>query len=214
MNEQKDIDFNMKKKPAQARSKSTVSAIIQACAQILEKDGYGALSTNEVARVAGVSIGSVYEYFPGKEAIVATMARAMLESNMDKLYSELSSKHDNDFETAMRHWIGTLFELVKSNKKILQALIFEAPYIWKLFPINNLQVQLLQVALKGAARSRDQYRIMVRPEVLYLISSLTAGTLFNLAFAPPPGLKSNLVLDELTARILDWLKDGSPAAEA
>lgn len=148
MNEQKDIDFNMKKKPAQARSKSTVSAIIQACAQILEKDGYGALSTNEVARVAGVSIGSVYEYFPGKEAIVATMARAMLESNMDKLYSELSSKHDNDFETAMRHWIGTLFELVKSNKKILQALIFEAPYIWKLFPINNLQVQLLQVALK------------------------------------------------------------------
>lgn len=201
------IDFSMKKEPTQARAQATVKAIIQACAQILEKEGYGALSTNEIARVAGVSIGSVYEYFPGKEAIVASMTKALIDTHLKKLHTTLGAQHDNDFETAMRHWVGTLYHLLKKNKKILQALIFEVPYFFQLFSINNLQLEVLQVVLKGAARSQTQYQVAVKPEVLYLICNLTGGTLFSLVFAPMPGLDSQHVLDELTARILKWLQE-------
>lgn len=62
-----------RKMPRQGRSTETVRAIIEATARILEQDGLGAFTTNAVAERAGVSIGSLYQYFPGKEALVGAL---------------------------------------------------------------------------------------------------------------------------------------------
>ena len=62
-----------RKKPLQARSAATVQAILQAAAHILETDGLAACSTNAVALKAGVSIGSLYQYFPSREAITKAL---------------------------------------------------------------------------------------------------------------------------------------------
>jgi AcrR family transcriptional regulator len=62
-----------RKRPAQARSTETVAVILTAAAHILEKDGYGQYSTNAIAKRAGVSIGSLYQYFPGKDAITIAL---------------------------------------------------------------------------------------------------------------------------------------------
>lgn len=78
------VDQNLyqpRKIPRQARSKACVSAILDAAARILTEEGYAAATTNQIAEVAGVSIGSLYEYFPGKEAIFAALrARLTAES--------------------------------------------------------------------------------------------------------------------------------------
>lgn len=65
----------MRKQPRQRRSKVTVDAVLEAAARILEERGLGALNTNLVAERAGVSIGSLYQFFPTKKAIVAELAR-------------------------------------------------------------------------------------------------------------------------------------------
>jgi AcrR family transcriptional regulator len=62
-----------RKRPAQARSAETVAVILAAAAHILERDGYGQYSTNAIAKHAGVSIGSLYQYFPGKDAITIAL---------------------------------------------------------------------------------------------------------------------------------------------
>jgi AcrR family transcriptional regulator len=62
-----------RKTPRQARSASTFEAIVEAAARILEREGYGGFSTNAVAETAGVSIGSLYQYFPRKEALVGAL---------------------------------------------------------------------------------------------------------------------------------------------
>jgi AcrR family transcriptional regulator len=64
-----------RKKPAQARAQATVDAILSAAARIFETHGYRAGTTNRIAERAGVSIGSLYEYFPGKDAILIALAR-------------------------------------------------------------------------------------------------------------------------------------------
>src|SRR6516165_7192502 len=62
---------NPRKLASQERSRLTVEALIEATARILTKDGYDRASTNRIAEAAGVSIGSLYQYFPSKEALVA-----------------------------------------------------------------------------------------------------------------------------------------------
>ena len=62
------------RKPArQQRAQATVEAILQAAARILAKDSLAGLNTNRVAEVAGISIGSLYQYFPNKEALIAAL---------------------------------------------------------------------------------------------------------------------------------------------
>lgn len=62
-----------RKAPRQARATATVDAILEAAARILERDGLDRYSTNGVARVAGVSVGSLYQYFPSKDALTKAL---------------------------------------------------------------------------------------------------------------------------------------------
>ncbi|HEX5378059.1 MAG TPA: helix-turn-helix domain-containing protein [Phenylobacterium sp.] len=69
-----------RKRPRQARAAATVAAVIEAAAHILEAEGLNGFNTNAVAARAGVSIGSLYQYFPGKDAILAALIRQEAEA--------------------------------------------------------------------------------------------------------------------------------------
>jgi len=73
-----------RKAPSQSRSEKTVAAILEAAAQVLETDGLEGFNTNAVARRAGVSIGSLYQYFPGKDALTL----ALLHREGDHFHTE------------------------------------------------------------------------------------------------------------------------------
>ena len=64
-----------RKRPVQRRSQETVRAILEAAAQVLERDGLAAATTDRIAERAGVSVGSLYQYFPSKQAIVLALAQ-------------------------------------------------------------------------------------------------------------------------------------------
>jgi AcrR family transcriptional regulator len=70
-----DHPTNQRRSPKQARSRATWEAIVEAASQILERRGAEALSTTEVAERAGVSVGTLYQYFPDKHAILLAAAR-------------------------------------------------------------------------------------------------------------------------------------------
>ena len=77
-----------RKRPLQTRSRETVAVILEATARILEAEGLEAANTNAIAARAGVSIGSVYQYFPDKSAIFAELihkAEADLGDNLEML---------------------------------------------------------------------------------------------------------------------------------
>jgi AcrR family transcriptional regulator len=78
------IPVTPRKKPLQKRSLATFEAILTAAAHILEERGLAGFNTNVVAERAGVSIGSLYQYFPSKDAIlVALMERSFVAFSED-----------------------------------------------------------------------------------------------------------------------------------
>ncbi|MDR3488568.1 MAG: TetR/AcrR family transcriptional regulator [Bradyrhizobium sp.] len=102
-----------RKTPIQERSKATVDVIAEAAARILAKEGAEALTTNRIAEVAGVSVGSVYQYFPNKEAIVA----ALLETRL---------MHSRSLIEALPIADGTsLADLIRERVAILTRIAFD-----------------------------------------------------------------------------------------
>ncbi len=69
------MDIEPRKQGRQARAKATASDIVEAAARILEGERMDTLNTHRIAERAGVSIGSLYQYFPNKEAILASLVR-------------------------------------------------------------------------------------------------------------------------------------------
>lgn len=62
-----------RKRPLQARSQATVRAILEAAARVLARESLAGFNTNRVAEIAGISVGSLYQYFPNKEALVTAL---------------------------------------------------------------------------------------------------------------------------------------------
>jgi len=69
----------MRKEPRQARSRATVETIIQAGARVLSREGWAGFTTNKVADLAGVSVGSLYQYFPDKLSLVDAIRQNHLD---------------------------------------------------------------------------------------------------------------------------------------
>lgn len=116
--------YSLKKIPSQARSKATVDAILTAGTRILISSGYSKASTNRIADVAGVSIGSLYEYFPGKEAIFAEIRRREDQRLFDLTMSPPEPK---SVEGLIRSNVSIYLEFVQSNLDLHTALINDVP---------------------------------------------------------------------------------------
>jgi AcrR family transcriptional regulator len=97
---------NPRKNPRQRRSAALVEAIYEAGARILETEGLAGLNTNRVAAVAGVSVGSLYQYFPSKEAIVAGLLRQSRQDLLDGMRQVLAVSEGEPFEVVVDRLLG------------------------------------------------------------------------------------------------------------
>jgi AcrR family transcriptional regulator len=90
-----------RKTPRQSRSLATVEAVLEAAARILEERGPDGLNTNAVAERAGVGIGSLYQYFPNKHALVAALVRRSTAALHARLATAGPQALAGDFETGI-----------------------------------------------------------------------------------------------------------------
>lgn len=100
-----------RKQPRQRRSITLVRAIREACLRILEHEGAEALTTNRIAEVAGVGVASVYQYFPNKDAILASVYEELLlheREAITALFMDVATKSSRDaLESLIDHGIDS-----------------------------------------------------------------------------------------------------------
>ena len=113
--------LNPRKLPRQARSRALVDAILDAAARILEEQGREALNTNLVADKAGVSIGSLYQYFPNRDAIIAAVADRH-GHRVHHCVADLNLKAETSLENAIGRITHSLFSAHALNPALHAAL--------------------------------------------------------------------------------------------
>jgi AcrR family transcriptional regulator len=90
-----------RKAPAQQRSAVTIETILQAAALVLQKHSLAGFNTNRVAEVAGVSVGSLYQYFPNKDALVASLIERAQQALLDRLQAALAEARGRPLEEGL-----------------------------------------------------------------------------------------------------------------
>jgi AcrR family transcriptional regulator len=114
----------------QARSHATVDAIIDAAAQVFERHGYAAGTTNRIAARAGVSIGTLYQYFPGKDAILVELMRRHMREGAETLAPLLVELADRRIalEDGLTRLVEAMVSLHRGAPRLHRVLFEEAPH--------------------------------------------------------------------------------------
>ncbi len=113
----------LRKEPVQARSQDTVDTILEASAQILQKEGEAALTTNRIAAHAGFSIGTLYQYFPNREAILSAMATREQAHILKKLEAVFATLDPTDPEPTVREAVAALLGAFRGRHGVRRAII-------------------------------------------------------------------------------------------
>ena len=116
--------INARKFPRQERSKVMVEAILEAAAEVFAELGYARTTTNKIAERAGVSVGSLYQYFPNKDALVASIYKEhqikihLVARNALKRLGD----HSITLEEVLRLYLNELNEVHEANPTVIKAL--------------------------------------------------------------------------------------------
>jgi AcrR family transcriptional regulator len=112
----------MLKIPVQKRSKETVASIVESCARLLVQEPYHAITTDKIAEMAGVSIGSLYQFFANKEAIVAAVIDDLLQKDLAYIEENLAKLQVTNLDDKVRAFIDIGFTRFHDNRPLRTAL--------------------------------------------------------------------------------------------
>jgi len=187
--------YLLRKNPIQRRSKATVEAVLEAGARLMFTIGYDKASTNKIAEKAGISIGSLYEYFPGKDAIFAEIRR-----RQDHRYARLVQAEPvpATFRETLRLNIKTYIRLALSNIELHAALVRDVPK----FATSEAESILIVDSLEQSNRTINSRAIKLRPQcdtaiALELTTRVLRSTIDDYAMHAPEQLKQSVVTDQL-----------------
>ncbi len=193
-----------RKRPQQSRSCETVEAILTAAARILVRDGYAGTSTNRIAEVAGVSIGSLYEYFPNKDAILATLRQRQHDRMQGVMSAALADMLELPLDAAVRKTIEVMVEAHSVDPALQAALMWQVPDHVS-GPFHSVEHHFFELTTAYLESHREE----VRPKDLELAALFSAQTVQSLTHAAriafPERLKDGSLTDELTDLILRYL---------
>src|SRR6202453_5089907 len=99
-----------RRRPQQRRARQTVDAVLDAVARILKREGMKAVTTNRIAEVAGVSIGSVYQYFPDKRAIFVALHERHIQEIDRLVEAKLVENATSSLDALMRAVIEAMID--------------------------------------------------------------------------------------------------------
>jgi AcrR family transcriptional regulator len=118
-----------RKRPLQTRSRRTVDAVVKAAAQVFATRGYAGGTTNHIAERAGVSIGTLYEYFPNKDALLVALMEKHIrdgERVLQRAAAEMAGRTVGIRES-VRHFVRAMVDFHAHERALHRVLFEESP---------------------------------------------------------------------------------------
>ena len=123
--------FQPRKKPQQVRSRRTWDRTLAAAAHVFAENGYASTTTDQIAKAAGLSIGSLYQYFPNKDAVLHVLAMDHINDADAQIKKALGAAVGHTTDVSIRDWlrpvIDTLINIHAASPNLHRVIFDEAP---------------------------------------------------------------------------------------
>ncbi|MGY3233812.1 AcrR family transcriptional regulator [Bradyrhizobium sp. USDA 4472] len=196
-----------RKKASQERSRATVDALVEATARILVREGFEKTSTNRIAEVAGVSVGSLYQYFPGKEALVAAVIDRHNEEIMALVRAALVEVAEMPIEKAVRRLVTVAIEAHRIKPELHRVLAEQIPRAGKLdVEAYNREIHALVRAYLDSRKEMRKVDLDVATFIcVSAIEAVAHNVVLNRVEILPEKIVRTLV-DETTQMVVGYLR--------
>jgi AcrR family transcriptional regulator len=201
------IPTNPRKSASQERSRATVQALLDATARVLTKEGYDRASTNRIAATAGVSVGSLYQYFPNKEALVAALVARHNREMLDLLREALKEVASLDLATAIARLVRAAVDAHRVDPALHRVFDEQVPRMGQLAKIEALQGETFQLVRHYLEKRRDEIAVRdLDSATSILVTTVEALThQFVIHRADAPGRDCERFIDEVTRLVVGYL---------
>jgi AcrR family transcriptional regulator len=200
---------NPRKMASQKRSRLTVDALVEATARVLTKEGYHRASTNKIAAVAGVSIGSLYQYFPSKEALVAAVIERHTQELSRVVRDTLLKVAARPIEIAVRELVVAAIDAHRVDPRLHRVLDEEVPRTGRLENIDAV-VRNACALFRGYLEAHRREIGIANLDLAAFILVTTVEALTHSAVLHRPDLlageKAGEFVDEVTRLVLRYLR--------
>jgi AcrR family transcriptional regulator len=188
-----------RKKPTQARSKATVDAILAAAAQVLEVKGYAGATTDRIAERAGVSVGSLYQYFPNKDALLVALAERHIDEGF-ALVRELLADALREPPTIgglLRRFVDALFALHENEPRLHRVLFEEVPLPSSVRSELRRRENALASEVRALLEAFPQVKVRDASVTAYILVHTVDALVHNFVLHPPKEIDSEQLKEEL-----------------
>jgi AcrR family transcriptional regulator len=186
---------NPRKSASQERSRLTVNALLEATARILVREGFDKASTNRIAEVAGVSVGSLYQYFPSKEALVAALIDRHNQDVGQLVRAELAQAVGLPIAQAVRKLVTVAVKAHRMDPKLHRVLTEQIPRVGRLEKVETFNRQNYALFRGYIEGRRDEIRA-VDPELAAFVCVTSIEALTHTAVLHQK-IVSDSAMDEL-----------------
>lgn len=200
---------NPRKQASQERSRATVDALVEATARILVREGFDKASTNRIAREAGVSIGSLYQYYPSKEALVAAVIDRHVQEQLQVARAALAEVASLPIEKAVRRLVAVAIDAHRVNPSLHRVLAEQIPRTGRLGKKDAFNREIHELVREYIEKRRDEIRT-VEPGLAAFVCVTTIEALTHAAVLYRPDILSDraagALVDEVTRLVLRYLQ--------
>ena len=199
-----------RKHAAQDRSRATVNALIEATAHILVKEGFDKASTNRIAQRAGVSIGSLYQYYPTKEALVVAVIERHHEDLMQVVRAAVSGIDALPLEQGIRRLVRAGIDGHRVDPALHRALTEQIPRMGRLGNVDAYNHEAHGLARDYLEARREEIRVVDLDMAAFVVATSVEALTHTAVLRQSEvldGLGADALVDEVTHLVLRYLMD-------
>lgn len=173
----------LRKRPTQSRSRAVVDAVLEAATEMLARTR-GELSMQEVARRAGVGIGSLYDYFADRPSILAAVIAKVTEDNTKAFERELAALRDAPLDDALTAMAREMLSRYLDEPRLPRA-VMRAVYSLGMMPLLAESIRGFTPTLAAALRARDDVHCEDYERTAWAITTMNLGIVHALLWMDP-----------------------------
>jgi AcrR family transcriptional regulator len=188
-----------RKKPKQARSAAMVEGILEAAARVFIKQGFAKATTNRIAEAAGISVGSLYQYFPSKDAIAVELLRRYRERVVNTIARRVQEAKPETFADFVRTLLKDMLNDASIDPTLQRVLIEQVLRTSARREMLGFEEQL-EATIANTLRAT-----MPEPEVAAFVLVRAVLSVVQAAVADRPKLNTPVLVDELTRLVVGYV---------